>query len=238
MNRSHKRALAGLFFLFGFGVMSLFPRFPEVKANLGVSNLLIGFGLSGFHISLNGQALHVQEIAKQNLMPRLHGVWSSGALSTAVISGLLAGRVSLELHITLLAIFNFAAGIYFLHILKPTLLVANGKKSQDIPVRSFFIKSRVDWMMGLALTCAVMLEAAVGDWAAIFSQEELNMSPGVAAIPYICLIGVQYMVALFIVKFGLAWTAQFASIGVALLIPAVALISLYFMADHLERAGV
>ncbi len=40
-------------------------------------------------------------------MPRLHGLWAAGALSSAVLSGLLAGRVSLILHIDLLAIGDY-----------------------------------------------------------------------------------------------------------------------------------
>lgn len=390
MSNSHKRALAGIFFLFAFGMMSWVPRFPEVKANLGVSNgqfgtllslgaigslvsqvtaghlvhrfgsrrvlvgsavilylalisavharetwiflisnLLFGIGFSAFHIALNGQALHVQESTKQNLMPRLHGLWSLGALTTAVVSGLLAGRVSLDLHISVLALLCFLTTLYLLRVLKPTLLLGNGTGSHGFALRNIFTKSRRDWLMGVSFTCAVILEVAIGDWAAIFSREELKMSPGVSAIPYIGLLvsmilgrltvhkilervslavlvrrsvlfgggifiisivagvqinetlpvlgfvfvvfgsicaglgasflapvimsaanrssrapgsvvigqlGAQNMVSMFFIKFALAWIAQFASIGVALLVPALLLLAIYFMADNIERA--
>jgi MFS family permease len=293
-----------------------------------VSNLLIGMGMSSFHIALNGQALHVQESLGENLMPRLHGVWSIGALSTAVISGFLAGKVSVSLHITALALFNFIVSLYLLRNLTSTLLKAKGESPQDFPSRSIIRKSRGDWIIGVSFTCAIMLEVAVGDWAAIFSREELNMSPGVSAIPYIGLmtamilgrltvhkvlehvtlatlvqrtvlfgggvfilsiifgvqisnshpalgfalvvigtvsaglgasflaptimsaankrskapgavviaqLGAQNMMSVFLIKFVLAWTAELASIGIALLIPALMLMALYFMAHNIER---
>ncbi len=294
-----------------------------------LSNLLFGLGLSAFHIALNGQALHVQETTGENLMPRLHGIQSFGFLITAVLSGFFAGRVSLTTHISVLAAFNFLLSMYLLRNLRSTLLDANGSGPRDFPMRKLLSKSRMDWMIGVSFTCAVMLEVAVGDWGAIFSREELGMSPGVAAIPYIgmlivmilgrltvhkalehiglaalvrkCVLfgsggfmiammlgvwvsknspeigfvlvvigcvcagvgasflaptfisvankispapgsvvmgqlGAQNMVSVFLIKFVLAWTAQFASIAVALLIPALMLLSLYFMTGNLERA--
>jgi MFS family permease len=390
MSTSHKRSLAGLYFLFGCAIMSWVPRFPEVKAGLGLSNgefgtyvgigaigslvsqviagqlvhrfgslkvmvvgavifysglvcvvlsrenwqfllsnLLFGLGLSAFHIALNGQALHAQESSGEHLMPRLHGIQSFGFLITAVLSGFLAGRISLVAHISFLAAFNFAVSMYLLRNLRATLLVASPSGLGEFPIRKILSKPRMDWMIGFIFTCSVMLEVAVGDWAAIFSREELGMSPGASAIPYIAMLifmiigrltvhrvlehiglaalvkrcvlwggggfilslilgvwvseyssvigfalivigcasagigssflaptfisvankispapgsvvmgqlGAQNMVSMFLLKFVVAWTAQFASIEVALLIPALMLISLYFMTGILERA--
>ena len=41
-HRNEKRLLQALFFTFGFGIMAWVPRFPEVKANLGLSNGAFG----------------------------------------------------------------------------------------------------------------------------------------------------------------------------------------------------
>jgi MFS family permease len=37
-----KKLLHALFFIFGFGIMAWVPRFPELKANLGLSNGAFG----------------------------------------------------------------------------------------------------------------------------------------------------------------------------------------------------
>ena len=50
------RTLVKLFFLFGFGVMSWIPRFPDIKAQLGLTNgqfgSVISLGNLGGFISL------------------------------------------------------------------------------------------------------------------------------------------------------------------------------------------
>lgn len=46
MGRAEKQALAAMFGLFGFGVMTLGPRMPDIKYNLGVSNGIFGMLLS------------------------------------------------------------------------------------------------------------------------------------------------------------------------------------------------
>ncbi len=43
----------------------------------------------------------------------------------------------------------------------------------------------VDWLMGNVFDLRRDLEFAVGDWCAIFSKEQLHMSPGAATIPSI-----------------------------------------------------
>ena len=42
IDRSERRNLAALFYLFGIGVMSLAPRLPDIKANLEVSTTFFG----------------------------------------------------------------------------------------------------------------------------------------------------------------------------------------------------
>lgn len=39
--------------------------------------------------------------------------------------------------------------------------------------------------MGLGATCSLAVEYAIADWAAIFSKEELHMSAGLSALPYV-----------------------------------------------------
>ena len=46
ISTSERRDLQAIFFFFGLGVMCLAPRFPEIKANLGVSTTFFGFLLS------------------------------------------------------------------------------------------------------------------------------------------------------------------------------------------------
>ena len=183
MNTPQRRALAALFFLFGFGIIAWVPRFPEVKQNLHLSNgqfgtlisasaigslislltvghlvhrfgtrkaltvsatllfgtislivhvtsiwefllanIAMGASISAFHIAVNGQAFHEEASNGENLMPRLHGFWSAGALVTAIFSGFLTGRVPLVVHIDVLAVVVYTAMLILLQRLDSTLL--------------------------------------------------------------------------------------------------------------------
>lgn len=246
MKTPQRRALGALFFIYAFGLMSWVPRFPEVKAHLGVSNgefgtlisftaigsiislltvgqlvnrygsrnimtisatflfgsiflivhlntpwqfllcnIALGLGTSGLHTSINGQALHEQKPSGENLISRLHGLWSLGALTTSILAGLLAGKVSLVVHIDLLCAVVYISILLLLRFLEPTLLPPNKSAAAAFKFKNIFQSFNLDWRMAIGLTCAVALEFAVGDWAAIFSKEELYMSPSVSAIPYV-----------------------------------------------------
>ena len=156
-----------IFFLFGLSIMSWVPRFPEVKAHLGLSNggfgslislgsignatalltvghlvhkygakkimqvasfalaisiialtqtsssfiflifvIVQGAGISAFHISINSQGFSYQDRTKKQVITLLSGYWSSGALITSVVAGLLVDFVSIQIHILAVAIFS------------------------------------------------------------------------------------------------------------------------------------
>lgn len=249
MNTPQRRALAALFFLFGFGIIAWVPRFPEVKQNLHLSNgqfgtlisasaigslislltvghlvhrfgtrkaltvsatllfgtislivhvtsiwefllanIAMGASISAFHIAVNGQAFHEEASNGENLMPRLHGFWSAGALVTAIFSGFLTGRVPLVVHIDVLAVVVYTAMLILLQRLDSTLLSGSKEFDDEYSMRTLFSSFRIDWIVSVGLTCAIMLEFAMGDWATIFAKEDLHMSAGVSTIPYILFV--------------------------------------------------
>ena len=151
-------------------------------------NMAIGAGVSGFHIAVNSQALHEQRAGGESLMPRLHGVWSVGAITTAILSGLLIGHVSLATHIDSVAIFVLISILILIKKLGKNSLKGKRREETDYSVRSIFARSNIDWLMGLGATCAAALEYSTSDWAAIFSKEELHMGAGVSTLPYILFI--------------------------------------------------
>ncbi len=246
MNTRPRKALAALFFLYGFGIISWIPRYPEVKHNLHVSNgqfgtmisfgalgslislltvghlvhrygtrkamtvsstilflsiayivhvtnpwefilciVLIGAGTSSFHIAVNGQGFYEQEGTEDNLIPRLHGLWSVGALTTAIISGFLTGRVSLTTHVDVLSAIAYLLILYFLKVIGAQSMPGVVNSQTQSSIRNMFSSFAIDWNITLGITCATMLEFSIADWGAIFSNEELHMSAGVATIPYI-----------------------------------------------------
>ena len=238
--------LKSLFFLFGFLIMSWLPRFPEVKAHLGlsngefgtlisisapgslialftvghlvhnygaqlilrvatvsivlslillttthstlvflISNIIQGAAISAFHVSINAQGFSFQDRSKTQVITLLSGFWSSGALVTAVVSGILVDRISLNLHITILSLMVLTIMLFMISALRANLVMPNQNSATDYKFTDLFKGFRLDPVVSGALFCAIFLEFSVGDWAAIFVKEDIGIKGGLHTLPYI-----------------------------------------------------
>ena len=241
-----QKLLHTVFFLFGFGIMAWVPRFPEVKANLGLNNgafgslmstgsigaffglltvghiihrfgalkvtiasililfsslgiivhvqssflflifnLAFGFGITAVHVCLNSQGFHFLERSKINLITSTAGYWSAGALSTAIVSGILVGKVGLIAHIDFLCVLLTVLMVAIIIRLRPVLLESNTDSDHDYSIKEIFTGFRIDWPVSLGMACAVYLEFAIGDWGTIFTKDRLGINSGLSATPYI-----------------------------------------------------
>jgi MFS family permease len=241
-----QRLLHTVFFLFGFGIMAWVPRFPEVKANLGLNNgafgslmstgsigaffglltvghiihkfgalkvtiasililfsslgivvhlqssllflifnLAFGFGITAVHVCLNSQGFHFLERSKINLITSTAGYWSAGALSTAIVSGILVGKVGLIAHIDFLCALLTVLMVAIVIRLRPVLLESNTDADHDYSIKEIFTGFKIDWPVSLGMACAVYLEFAIGDWGTIFTKDRLGINAGLSATPYI-----------------------------------------------------
>jgi MFS family permease len=238
--------IKGLFFLFGLLIMSWVPRFPEVKANLELTNgefgslvsmgaignlvalltvghlvhkygarwilhigsLMLGVSLvflthststllflifiiiqggaiSAFHISINSQGFHFQDRTKRQIITLLSGFWSSGALISSIIAGLLVDRVALGTYTNLLSIFCFTLMTFIIVRISPNLVKADANPDSDHRARDMFKGFSIDKQVSAALLLVIMLEYAVSDWAAIFVKEDMKIAGGIHTLPYI-----------------------------------------------------
>ena len=238
--------IKALFFLFGLLIMSWVPRFPEVKANLQLTNgefgslvsmgaignlvalltvghlvhkygarwmlhfgafmlgisliflthstssilflifiMIQGGAISAFHISINAQGFFFQDRTKKQIITLLSGFWSSGALITSIIAGLLVDRVSLGTYTNYLSAFCFAAMTYIIHKLSPNLVKADLNPDSDHRARDMFKGFSIDKQVSAVLLLAIMLEYAVSDWAAIYVKEDMKVVGGIHTLPYI-----------------------------------------------------
>ena len=245
-HKLEQKLLHTVFFLFGFGIMAWVPRFPEVKANLGLNNgafgslmstgsigaffglltvghiihkygalkvtiasililfsslgvlvhlnssflflifnMAFGFGITAVHVCLNSQGFHFLERSKINLITSTAGYWSAGALSTAIVSGFLVGRVGLITHINFLCVLMTVTMIAIVLRLRPVLLESNTDSDHDYSIKEIFTGFKIDWPVSLGMACAVYLEFAIGDWGTIFTKDRLDIDAGLSTAPYI-----------------------------------------------------
>lgn len=238
--------IKGLFFLFGLLIMSWVPRFPEVKANLKLTNgefgsivsmgaignlvalltvghlvhkygarwilhigaltlaislvflthstssivflifmIIQGGAISAFHISINSQGFYFQDRTKRQIITLLSGFWSSGALFSSMIAGLLVDRVALDTYTNFLAGICFVVMTIIIARISPNLVKANINPDSQHKARDMFKGFKIDISVSAALLLVIMLEYAVSDWAAIFVKEDMKIVGGIHTLPYI-----------------------------------------------------
>lgn len=150
-----------------------------------ILNITFGFGITAVHVSLNSHSFHFLERSKINLVTTSAGYWSVGSLSTAILSGLLVGRVGLALHINVLSVVLATTMIAIIFMLKDDLLPPNEDTEHDYTVKEIFTGFRIDWPVSLGMAGAVYLEFALGDWGTIFTKERLDISGSLSTAPFI-----------------------------------------------------
>jgi MFS family permease len=238
--------IKALFFLFGLLIMSWVPRFPEVKANLQLTNgefgsivsmgavgnivalltighlvhkfgprwilhigaftlaisltflthstssllflifvILQGGAISAFHIAINTQGFFFQDRTKRQIITLLSGFWSSGALISSMIAGLLVDRVELGTYTNFLSLICFILMTLIIVKLTPNLVTANVNPDSAHRARDMFKGFKIDGSVSVVLLLVIMLEYAVSDWAAIFVKEDMKILGGIHTLPFI-----------------------------------------------------
>jgi nitrate/nitrite transporter NarK len=150
-----------------------------------IFNLAFGFGITAVHVCLNSQGFHFLERSKINLITSTAGYWSAGALTTAIVSGILVGKVGLIAHIDFLCALLTVLMVAIVIRLRPVLLESNTDADHDYSIKEIFTGFKIDWPVSLGMACAVYLEFAIGDWGTIFTKDRLGINAGLSATPYI-----------------------------------------------------
>ena len=150
-----------------------------------IGNIILAGAISSFHISINAQGFDYQDRTKSSVITLLSGYWSSGALTTAIVSGLLVNRIPLHIHITILSLVILLIMLFAIKSMDSQLLKPNLDVEADYKISDIFKGFRIDGLVSGALLCAVYLEFAVGDWAAIFVKEDVGIKSGLNTLPYI-----------------------------------------------------
>src|SRR5687768_2924439 len=155
-------------------LLPLAPSMPLLMLTLFVFGT--GFGL--LDVSMNVQAVAVEEGYGRPIMSTFHGVFSIGGLLGAATAGLIAGAGVpplphlLAVALVLLALAAVAS--------RPLLDV----RSADEGVPVFAVPPRAFLGLGLLSFCVLFGEGAVADWSAVYLENVLDSPPAVAATGY------------------------------------------------------
>ena len=147
--------------------------------------ILQGGAISAFHIAVNAQGFFFQDRTKRQIITLLSGFWSSGALITSMIAGLLVDRVALGTYSNFLAVFCFTLMTLIIYRISPNLVKADAQSDSEDKVFDMFKGFRIDRQVSATLLLVIMLEYAVSDWAAIYVKEDMKIAGGIHTLPYI-----------------------------------------------------
>jgi MFS family permease len=150
----------------------------SLPALLGVL-ALIGIASGSLDVSMNAQAVALEQRYGRPLMAGLHGLWSLGSLGGALIGGLAAGAgISPRAHLLAVAAALLLAGMYATRRLLP----GGGDRDQAIP--RFIRPTRILALLGAIGFCALLSEGAAYDWSAVYLRGSLGTSEGFAVSAY------------------------------------------------------
>ncbi len=241
--------LKALFLLFGYGLIVIAPRTPDLKHNLGVNNgtfgTLLSFGAvgaltglyfmghlvhrfgprrvlvvsatvlyismgsephiqspwlffivniiaasawAGYHIAVNTHALHRQNVSGVPILPKLHGLWSAGALLTAITGALIASHVTLAWHVDIVVSSIWVMTMVAIYNTRKEFNEEGEETEEEIPSSSFstlIIFIRQNWKFMSYAAIAILLEASTNDWASLFAKEEIKANSSLSILAYI-----------------------------------------------------
>ena len=167
-------------------------------------NILIAFFWVSFHIANNAQAIHRQEEVGELILPRLHGLWSLGALITSILAIVITPYVTLAWHIDVVVGIMWAFTMY--GVIKSTpYFIKKNDEADSFPNLSIIGIARTfkfQPIIVIAMVLAMQTEFSTQDWSAIYAKDSLKMSPSASIYGYAVFIS-----AMIILRFNAKWLA-------------------------------
>src|SRR5215210_7847659 len=141
---------------------------------------MIGAANGGLDVSMNAQAVAVEEGYGRPIMSSFHAAWSFGGLAGAAAGGLVAslgiGPLPHFVAVAVLSAIAFAAAY-------KKLLPARADAAEH-GAPAFARPTRALLGLGIISFCVLLGEGAMGDWSAVYLNSTLQTGPGFAAAGY------------------------------------------------------
>ncbi|MFD5713752.1 MFS transporter [Streptomyces pharetrae] len=179
------------------------PPLTHSALALGAVLLVFGAAYGGINVAFNSAAVELVAALRRPIMPSFHAAFSLGGMIGAGLGALVAGSLSPTRHLLGLTL----TGLLVTALAAPTLLrrrppgppqaaepprppepTTGGRPTASTPPRP-----RPDRrtralvaVFGLIALCTAYGEGALADWGALHLEQDLDASPGVAAIGYSC----------------------------------------------------
>jgi len=166
------------------------PPLTHSALALGAVLLVFGAAYGGINVAFNSAAVDLVAALRRPIMPSFHAAFSLGGMIGAGLGALVAGALSPTRHLLGLTV----VGLVVTAVAAPGLLRHRLPRPAERPRPTAHTPPRPDrpdrrtralvLVFGLIALCTAYGEGALADWGALHLEQDLEASPGVAAIGY------------------------------------------------------
>jgi predicted MFS family arabinose efflux permease len=156
----------------------LLPPLPTSLALLCPALAVFGAAAGLADVSMNAQAVLVEQRYGRSVMSSLHGFWSIGGLVGAGVAAL-AARADIGAPVHFLGV---AAALGIITVIASTRLLPHRPEPELDAPPAFALPSRAVLPIGLVGLCAVFAEGACLDWSAVYVQDRIGQAASIAAL--------------------------------------------------------
>ncbi len=147
--------------------------------------LLWGFFQGALDVSMNTQAVSVEQRSRRVLMPGFHGSWSVGALAGALIGALAVGLgLPLASQLLLLAVPGLIVVGWLTTRMIPDSQSVRTASGAGLSTDSVRLWQRTIIVLGAIAFADMLCEGAAADWAAVYLRGPLHAAPMVAGFAF------------------------------------------------------
>ena len=153
--------------------------FASTSISLAVSLYLFGIAIGAIDVSMNAQAVIIQERTGKYIMSSFHGLFSLGGLIGSLGLGFFLG---LGLSSTV-AIFSISGLLILISLSQYSNLLPHSEEKKVDTAMLIIPKGRV-LVLGLMCFVAFLAEGAILDWSAVFLQFHRNFTESTSGIGF------------------------------------------------------
>ena len=175
-----------------------------------VLSILTAFFWVSFHIANNAQAIHRQEEVGELILPKLHGLWSLGALITSILAIAITPYVTLAWHIDVVVIAMWALTMYGIVKSTPYFIKKNEEADAFPNLSPIGIAKTFKFqpVIVIAMVLAMQTEFSIQDWSAIYVKDSLNMSASSSIYGYAVFISAMIILRFNAKKLAARWSER------------------------------
>jgi len=177
------------------------PPLTHSALALGAVLLVFGAAYGGINVAFNSAAVELVAALRRPIMPSFHAAFSLGGMIGAGLGALVAGAFSPTRHLLGLTLIGLlvtalAAPALLRHRpsrppaarqpFQPSEPSTRGRSAASAPPRPDRRTRALVAVFGLIALCTAYGEGALADWGALHLEQDLDASPGLAAIGYSC----------------------------------------------------